>query len=116
QELLHARPERLHLRQRPVSPLNEAIVVRADARVVLQAREGRQVEDLAEPGATPMAHSLPVADRLAAIAARGIRARQLDELPAVVVLRDGPDVREESGHAGPAQAGNGPLVRDLLKL
>src|SRR5215471_4974600 len=69
QQLVHARPERLHLRQRPVSPLNEAIVVRADARVVLQAGDGRQVEDLAEPGTTPMAHSLPVADLLAAIAA-----------------------------------------------
>ena len=69
QQLVHARPERLHLRQRPVSPLDEAIVVRADAWVVLQAGEGRQVEDLAEPGPTPMAHSLPVADRLAAIAA-----------------------------------------------
>src|SRR5262244_3130860 len=37
QQLVHARPERLHLRQRPASPLNEAIVVRADTRVVLQA-------------------------------------------------------------------------------
>src|SRR5215831_16938074 len=108
QQLVHARAERLHLRQGPVSPLNQAIVVRADARVVLQAGEGRQVEDLAEPGTTPMAHSLPTADRLAALAARGIRARQLDELSAVVVLRDGPDVREEPGHAGPAQAGNRP--------
>ena len=50
-----------------------------------------------------MAHALPVADRLAALAARGIRARQLDELSAVVVFGDGPDVREEPGHAGPAR-------------
>ena len=50
QELVHARPERLHLWLGPVGPLNEAIIVRADARVVLQAGEGRQVEDLAEPG------------------------------------------------------------------
>ena len=56
QELVQARPERLHLGQGPVGPLDEAIVVRADARVVLQARDGRQVEDLAEPGATPMAN------------------------------------------------------------
>ena len=54
QELVHARPERLHLRQRPVGPLDEAIVMCADARVVLQAREGRQVENLAEPGPTPL--------------------------------------------------------------
>ena len=35
QELVHARPERLHLRQRPVGSLDEAIVVRADPRIVL---------------------------------------------------------------------------------
>ncbi len=116
QELVHARPERLHLRQGPVGPLDEPIVVRTDARVVLQAREGREVEDLAEPGATPMAHPLPAADRLASVAARGIRARQLDELPAVVILCDGPDGREEPGHAGPAQAGYRPQVLDLRKL
>src|SRR5215831_7724596 len=87
QELVYARPERLHLRQRPVGPLEEAIVVGAEAQVVLQAREGRQVEDLAESGTTPMVHPMPAADRLAGVAARGIRARQLDELPAVVVFR-----------------------------
>ena len=53
QELVHARPQRLHLRQRPVGPLDETIVVRTDARVVLQARDRRQVEDLGEPGARP---------------------------------------------------------------
>src|SRR5262249_59477933 len=65
QQLVHARPERLHLRQRPASPLNEAIVVRADTRVVLQAGDGRQIEGLAEPGATPMAHPPAAADRRA---------------------------------------------------
>src|SRR3989442_15309925 len=39
QELVHARPERLHLRQRPVSSLDEAIVVRPDPPIVLQARK-----------------------------------------------------------------------------
>jgi hypothetical protein len=34
----------------------------------------------------------------------------------VVVLRDGPDVREEPGDAGPAQAGNRPQVLDLLEF
>jgi len=41
---------------------------------------------------------------------------RLDELPAVVVFRDGLDVREEPGHAGPAQAGDRAQVWDLLKL
>jgi hypothetical protein len=53
QEFVHARPERLHLRERLVGPLDKAIIVRADARVVLQARDRRQVEDLGEPGARP---------------------------------------------------------------
>ena len=112
---MHARSACI-LGQGPVGPLDEAIVVRADARVVLQAREGRQVEDLAEPGAPPMAHPLAAADRLAGVAARGVRVRQLDELPAVLVLRDGPDVREEPSNAGPAQAGNRPQVLGLLKV
>src|SRR5262249_57472191 len=90
QQLVHAGPERLHLRQRPVSPLNEAIVVGADARVVLQAGEGRQVEDLAEAGTTPMAHPLAAADRLAAVAARGVPSPLLAYLPSSPLLPPDP--------------------------
>ena len=90
--------------------------MRPDSRIVLQARDRRQVHDLAEPGAAPTTHPLAAAHRLARVPARGIRAGELDELAAMPVLRDGPDVGEESGDAGPAEARNRPQVGGLLKV
>ena|SRR5215469_3784014 len=69
QELIHTRPERLHLGQWPVSPLDEAIVVRPDPRIVLQTRDRRQVHDLAEARAAPATHHLAAAHPLPRIPA-----------------------------------------------
>lgn len=115
QELVHARAERLHFRQRPVGPLDEAIVVRPDPWIVLEARQRRQVHDLAESGAAPATHHLAAAHRLARVPPRGIRAGELDELAPMPILRDGSDMGKEAGDASPAQAGDRPQVLGLFE-
>ena len=115
QELVQARPDRRHLRQRPIRSLHEAIVVRPDPRIVLQAGDRGQVQDCPEPGPPPSTQALPAPQGLPTVPAGGTRPGPRDERPTMAVIRDGPYVGEASGNAGPAPPRNCPQVPGLLE-
>jgi hypothetical protein len=110
---MHA-PHRPHLRQRPLLTLEQPVVVRLDARIVPQAGDRRQEDDLAQPRATAARHRLHAPNREPRVASRRVRPGQLHELPAVPVLVDGSDVGEDAGDARLTEAGDGAEVARLL--